>query len=62
MSLKTPEGPGTSQIQTGVRRDRQKRDRKISQAVERHGCTQKAIADHHGLHYSSISRIPNRER
>jgi REP element-mobilizing transposase RayT len=33
------------------------RNRKIQEAIERYGYSQKAIADHLGMHYASISRI-----
>jgi REP element-mobilizing transposase RayT len=55
--------PGLDKLfSASVRKDRRKRDRKIAQAVEQHGYTQRAIADHLGMHYSSISQILNRER
>jgi REP-associated tyrosine transposase len=55
--------PGLDKLfSLSVRKDRRKRDRKIAQAVEQHGYTQRAIADHLGMHYSSISQIVNRER
>ncbi len=37
-------------------RDRQQRNRLIAVAVLEHGYTQTAIADHLGLHYSTVSR------
>ena len=43
-----------------ILRDKRKRDRKISEAVEKHGYTQRAIADHLGMHFTYISRIMNR--
>jgi putative transposase len=36
---------------------RQDRDRKIAEAVEQDGYTQREVADHLGLHFSSVSRI-----
>ena len=36
-----------------VMRDKQKRDRNIMEAVEKHLYSQKEIADHLGLHYTS---------
>ena len=45
---------------TAVLRDRQKRDRKIAEAVEKHGYTQRAIADHLGMHFTYVSQIMNR--
>ncbi len=40
-------------------RDKQKRDRKIAEAVEKHLYSQREIANHLGMHYASISRIMN---
>jgi hypothetical protein len=40
-----------------VIRDKQKRDRNIVEAVEKHLYSQREIADHLGLHYTSVSRI-----
>ena len=40
-----------------VVRDKQKRDRKIAEAVEKHLYSQREIAAHLGLHYTSVSRI-----
>jgi len=37
--------------------DKRKRDRKIAEAVEKYGYTQRAIADHLGLHFTYMSRI-----
>ncbi len=37
--------------------DRKKRDRKMAEAVEHYGYTQRAIADHLDLHFSYVSRI-----
>jgi hypothetical protein len=41
-------------------KDRQKRDRKIAEAVEKYGYTQRAIAKHLDMHYSYISQILSR--
>jgi REP element-mobilizing transposase RayT len=38
-------------------RDNHTRNRKIQEAIEGYGYSQKAIADHLGMHYASISRI-----
>lgn len=35
------------------------RDRKIIEAVERHAYSQREVADHLGLHYTTVSRIVN---
>lgn len=37
--------------------DPKKRDRKVVEAVEQYGYTQKAVADFLGMHYSTISRL-----
>ena len=37
--------------------DRRKRDRSISKAVLEHGYTQREVADHLGIHFTSVSRI-----
>ena len=50
--------PGLDKIFTSRRlQDRRKRDRKIAEAVERYGYTQRAIARHLGMHYSYVSLI-----
>ena len=38
-------------------RDKRKRDRRIAEAVEKHGYLQREIADHLGLNYATISRL-----
>jgi len=40
-----------------VIRDKQKRDKKMAEAVEKHLYSQREIAGHLGLHYTSVSRI-----
>ena len=45
---------------TRIQQDRQKRDRKIAEAVEMYGYTQRAIARHLDMHYSYISLIVRR--
>ena len=37
--------------------DKRKRDRKIAEAVEKYGYTQRSIGDHLGVHFTYISRI-----
>ena len=37
--------------------DRQKRDKNIGKAVLEHGYTQREVADHLGIHFTSVSRI-----
>jgi len=37
--------------------DKRKRDRKIAEAIEKYGYTQRSIADHLGVHFTYISRI-----
>ncbi len=50
--------PGLDKIFSAkVLKDRLKRDRKIAEAVEKHGYTQRAIAKHLDMHYSYISQI-----
>jgi plasmid maintenance system antidote protein VapI len=34
-----------------------KRNKKIEEAVERYGYAQREVADHLGMHFTSISRI-----
>ena len=41
---------------------REERDALITEAVLKHGCSQVEIADHLGLHYSTVSRIVGREK
>jgi REP element-mobilizing transposase RayT len=40
-----------------ILQDRRKRDRKIAQAVEAYGYSQREISDYLGMHFTSISRI-----
>ncbi len=37
--------------------DRKKREKKVQEAVERHGYSQKEVADYIGIHYSVISKL-----
>jgi len=39
--------------------EREKRNQGIREAVERHGYSQREVADHLGMHYSTISRLVN---
>ena len=41
----------------GILADKRKRDKKIAEAIEKHGYTQRSIADHLGLHFTYVSRI-----
>jgi REP element-mobilizing transposase RayT len=43
-----------------VLKDKQKRNKKIAEAVERYGYTQRAIADHLGMHFTYVSQIMHR--
>ena len=43
----------------GVLRERGRRDQRVEEAVERHGYTQREVADFLGLHFTSVSRIMN---
>ena len=38
-------------------RDTHERDTRMAEAVEQHGYTQRELADHLGLHFTSISRV-----
>ncbi|MFH1702149.1 MAG: transposase [Nitrospirota bacterium] len=44
-----------------VLRNKQKRDKKIAEATERYGYSQKEVADYLGMHYSTISRLIRKE-
>lgn len=46
----------------GFSRDRRRRAEKVAEAVERHGYTQREVADYLGLHFTSVSRIMNQRR
>ena len=41
-------------------KDKAKRDKKIAEAVEKYGYSQRTVADHLGMHFSSVSRILRR--
>ncbi len=47
-------------LSESIIRDKRKRDKKIAEAVEKHGYTQRAIADHLGIHFTYVSRIVKR--
>lgn len=50
--------PGLGQLFSGrVLQDKAKRDERIEEAVEKYGYTQREVADHLGMHFTSISRI-----
>ena len=38
-------------------RDKKKRNKRIYEAVQEHGYTQREVADHLGMHFTSVSRI-----
>ncbi|MCP4266958.1 MAG: helix-turn-helix domain-containing protein [Candidatus Brocadiaceae bacterium] len=40
-------------------KEKQKRNRRISEAVHEYGYSQREVADHLGVHYSTISRLLN---
>ena len=44
----------------GILRDKDKRDKKIAEAVERYGYRQREVADHLGMFFTSVSRIMRR--
>ena len=53
--------PGLDKIfLPAVLKNKQKRNFKIAEAVEKYGYTQRAIADHLGLHFTYVSQIMNR--
>ncbi len=39
---------------------KERRNRKVVEAVERYGYSQKEVADYLGMHYSTISRLVNK--
>jgi len=41
----------------GAEKDTAKRNRRIAEAVEKHGYSQKEVADRLGMHYSTISKL-----
>lgn len=45
-----------------ILRDKAKRDKKMTEAVEKYGYLQCEIADHLGMYFTSVSRIMKRER
>jgi len=50
--------PKLEQVFSGdVTEDKEERDRKIMEAVDRYGYRQREVADHLGMHFTSISRI-----
>ncbi len=50
--------PGLGELLSrGISQDIRKRNKRISEAVERYGYTQREVADHLGMHFTSISRI-----
>jgi hypothetical protein len=44
-------------FRNNILRDKRKRNRRIVEAVQEHGYTQREVADHLGMHFTSISRI-----
>lgn len=52
--------PSLKEIFNRTRDNKQDRNKRIVEAVERYGYSQKEIADYLGLHYTSISRIINK--
>jgi len=45
-----------------ARSNKEKRNKKIIEAIEAYGYSQRSVADHLGLHYSTISRLINEGR
>jgi putative transposase len=44
-------------LRENVPRDKRKRNERVFEAVQEHGYTQREVADHLGMHFSSVSRI-----
>jgi hypothetical protein len=53
--------PSLAELFAAARTDRATRDARILEAVDRHGYSQKAVADWLGLHYSTVSRLVNQQ-
>jgi len=53
--------PGLTEIFKDTRGERRKRDRGIAEAIERWGYSGREVANHLGLHYSTVSRLINKE-
>jgi len=54
--------PGLKELfKASIINKKQERGRKIREAVERHGYSQKEIADYLKMHYSTISRLVNQK-
>lgn len=51
--------PSLAELFAAAHTDRATRDARILDAVDRHGYSQKAVADWLGLHYSTVSRLVN---
>jgi len=49
--------PSLEKLFQDIRKRKTVRDQLIAKAVERHGYSQKELADFLGLHYSTISRL-----
>ena len=50
--------PGLAKLfSKSILNDNRKRNRKVAEAIEKHGYTQRAIADHLGVHFTYVSRI-----
>lgn len=55
--------PGLAQLFSGkIPRDIRKRNKTVEEAVERYGYTQREVADHLGMHFTSISRIMRKRK
>lgn len=49
--------PSLADLFKPATKGKERRDKKIAEAVERYGYSQKEIAEHLGMHYSTISKI-----
>jgi DNA invertase Pin-like site-specific DNA recombinase len=51
--------PGLAELLKGTK-GRKEIGRKAKEALERHGYTQKEVADYLGIHYTTVSRMVNK--
>jgi hypothetical protein len=52
--------PGLTEIFKNTRGEKGRRDRGIAEAIERWGYSGREVANHLGLHYSTVSRLINK--
>jgi hypothetical protein len=51
--------PGLAELLKGTKGSK-KLSRKAKEAIERHGYSQKEVADYPGIHYSAVNRMVNK--